>query len=52
MILEIWLFFLIPYSKASCFVETLHLVEDVQSYGCISVYLLHNRYSLHFAVGH
>jgi len=29
MVLEIQLFFLIPPSKASCFVEALHLVEDV-----------------------
>ena len=52
MVLEIQLFFLIPYSKVSCFVEALHLVEDVQNNGCISVYLPHNRFSLYFAVGH
>ena len=33
MVLEIQLFFLIPPSKASCFVEASHLVEDVQKNG-------------------
>jgi len=36
MVLEIQLFFLIPSSKASCFVEASHLVEDVQKNGYIS----------------
>ena len=31
MVLEIRLFFLIPFSEASCFVEASHLVEDVQN---------------------
>ena len=36
MVLEIWLFFLILYSRASCFVEESHSVEDIQNNGCIS----------------
>ena len=36
IVLELQLFFLIPSSKASCFVEASHLVEDIQNNGYIS----------------
>ena len=35
-VLEIQLFFLILSSKASCFIEASHLVEDIQNNSCIS----------------
>ena len=37
MILEIQLFLPIPSSKASCFLEASHLVEEVQNNGCMSM---------------
>ena len=37
MNLEIQLFLLIPSSKASCFIEASHFVEEVQNNGCISI---------------
>ena len=40
MVIEIQLFLPIPSSKASCFVEASHLVEEVQNNGCISIIML------------